>query len=1083
MKFPIPIPTDVPLAKRIRIGALVGGGVLVLAALWYLLGPGATWRYYSDGISIYRPVRGSTASCVVWEAPERMAGEINAETDTYEPCISADGNRMIFTRGRARVNADMFMSTWTGNGWGTPEPLTNVNTVGDELGPALSADGSLLYFYSDRPGGYGWYDIWIARWDGTTYSTPTNAGPSVNTAYNEYGPATTPGGDRLFFASNRPRHDLTEEERLAWHATLREVLTPVDYDIFAADLLINTETGRIDRATTPRFGECSRVQELNSPADEGQVAVTPRGDFIYFSSRREGGEGGFDLYRARSVHGELRKPHNLGSPVNTPANEMDPAVRLEGFQLVFSSNRNPENPQDYQLYSTIARDVFVEFDWSRLRMLWLTLNNIKWWLLALLGAIALLVYLLRNLMDPELRGKRSLLHTCILGSLLAHALLLILFAFWMISQELTKTLKNPAMEVAIDVDALAQDKISLDIREDVTELPTASDVLIVEQVAHRLPIPEFTPPEAIERPVMPQADVQPMTFEAAEAEVARDAPAEAPQTEVVTALPELVMPKMMMAMEQATQPTPEADKPDGPSLDAPLATATPAQREVLESVSEQAIASAPLSPAADASQQTLVSSVTSARNVEANAAAALDAPSALFTNLPAVTVQAAVTMEEFRPTVAADAGRARSESPAMAAGGDSERAAQSVDWSTPDAPQSVRVAAAATPVARAAAAAARAIATTGSDLPVPKLTGLGEISTPQLPSISVASVLRMEDDGHTSPETYMLRKPVQRGKVLESLGGDDETEKAVQRSLKWLAANQEANGHWSMVKHGGEASHDVAATGMALLCFFGWGATHTEDGPYQQATRRAIDWLLVTMKPNGDLRSKDMYDQGIATMALTEAYGLTKDERLLEPAIKAVDFILKAQHKQTGGWRYGPNQPGDTSVFGWQLMALKSAEMAGLEIPETAFAGADTWLKKVGGGQHAGLYGYENRNASRGMTAEGMFCRQLLGLAPTHPMMRESAGYLKTQLTQANDPYYDYYGTLALYQHQGPIWDEWNTRMKQLVMAKQRTDGSAAGSWNPCGPHANRFGRVVTTAMYTLSLEVYYRYLPLYGLR
>lgn len=97
--------------------------------------------------------------------------------------------------------------------------------------------------------------------------------------------------------------------------------------------------------------------------------------------------------------------------------------------------------------------------------------------------------------------------------------------------------------------------------------------------------------------------------------------------------------------------------------------------------------------------------------------------------------------------------------------------------------------------------------------------------------------------------------------------------------------------------------------------------------------------------------------------------------------------------------------------------------------------------------------------------------------------MRETAEYLNTRLPGDPDFYYWYYGTLCLFQHQGPIWDTWNVRLKQRLMTSQVAGGEQAGSWEPQGPNGNRMGRVVTTAMATLSLEVYYRYLPLYGLR
>jgi hypothetical protein len=117
------------------------------------------------------------------------------------------------------------------------------------------------------------------------------------------------------------------------------------------------------------------------------------------------------------------------------------------------------------------------------------------------------------------------------------------------------------------------------------------------------------------------------------------------------------------------------------------------------------------------------------------------------------------------------------------------------------------------------------------------------------------------------------------------------------------------------------------------------------------------------------------------------------------------------------------------------------------------------------------------------MAAEGMFCRQLLGVSGASPKMKETAAYLRTRLPAPNatDYYYWYYGTLSLYQHGGPAWTQWNERIKKLLLSSQNRSGANAGSWDPKGQWHNRMGRVVTTAMATLSLEVYYRYLPIYG--
>jgi hypothetical protein len=119
------------------------------------------------------------------------------------------------------------------------------------------------------------------------------------------------------------------------------------------------------------------------------------------------------------------------------------------------------------------------------------------------------------------------------------------------------------------------------------------------------------------------------------------------------------------------------------------------------------------------------------------------------------------------------------------------------------------------------------------------------------------------------------------------------------------------------------------------------------------------------------------------------------------------------------------------------------------------------------------------------MIAEGMFCRQLLGTPREKQNMKEAAAYLNSKPPDAwkmSYYYYWYYATVALYQHQGPFWRQWNENMKNRLLASQVALGRHKGSWDPVGRHAGYTGRVVSTALATLSLEVYYRYLPLYGL-
>ncbi|HAA87607.1 MAG TPA: hypothetical protein DCE22_05075, partial [Verrucomicrobiales bacterium] len=147
---------------------------------------------------------------------------------------------------------------------------------------------------------------------------------------------------------------------------------------------------------------------------------------------------------------------------------------------------------------------------------------------------------------------------------------------------------------------------------------------------------------------------------------------------------------------------------------------------------------------------------------------------------------------------------------------------------------------------------------------------------------------------------------------------------------------------------------------------------------------------------------------------------------------------------------------------------------------------ARKWFDHAGGGKHGGMYGYTGPEKNKpAMVATGMFCRQLDLAAPTEPRMAESAELLKMRQINVRQPdyYYVYYGTLALYQHQGPVWTDWNERLKETLPLLQKKSGSEKGSWDNSAAHAAAGGRVVSTTLATLSLEVYYRLLPMYGFR
>ena len=336
------------------------------------------------------------------------------------------------------------------------------------------------------------------------------------------------------------------------------------------------------------------------------------------------------------------------------------------------------------------------------------------------------------------------------------------------------------------------------------------------------------------------------------------------------------------------------------------------------------------------------------------------------------------------------------------------------------------------------------------------------------------------------------RTPERRKELVRKMGGSRISEAAVTRALAYLAQNQEPDGRWTYVGEETEQAgkrpankDDTGLTGLAVLCFLAADERPDKACPYRKNVRDGLAYLLARQKADGDLRGAgDMYSHGIATLALGEAAVMTADPKYGQPAVKGARFILAAQNRFTGGWRYVPRSGGDTSVMGWQIMALYSVSRLGIEIPLETRRGAMRWLTRVSRGRQGMLVGYQDANPTRTMTAEGLFVRLLLGQKLTAAQIAEVDAYLKPPNPMEPPNFYSwYYGSLALMQLQDEAWRKWNANVRDRLTSAQERGGKLDGSWDPSQSRwgGERGGRVYTTAVGTLTLEVYYRYLPMLG--
>ena len=337
-------------------------------------------------------------------------------------------------------------------------------------------------------------------------------------------------------------------------------------------------------------------------------------------------------------------------------------------------------------------------------------------------------------------------------------------------------------------------------------------------------------------------------------------------------------------------------------------------------------------------------------------------------------------------------------------------------------------------------------------------------------------------------------------RALMAGGGGKATESAVEAALRWLARHQEEDGHWDSMKYGASSKCDTAMTGLAVLAFLGAG--HTEKaGKYRDNVQRGVYWLISKQNNEGRVLAEGDgpigYNHSIAGLALAEAAGMARVPDTVRAAQAAVDYSVNI-HQDPGaggsdkkGWRYNPKQPGDISVSGWFIMQLKSAKIAGLKVDPSGFQGAINFLDSVEvekanpNEPYSGhRYGYQpGRVLSKHRnTAMGVLGRMFLGWKRED--LQGGVEYMIKEGGVPNwgsvDMYYWYYATIVCFQQGGEIWKKWKEAMIPTLRDNQRHDGDEDGSWDPAGAFGDRWGRVGSTALGCLCVEVYYRYMPMY---
>lgn len=305
----------------------------------------------------------------------------------------------------------------------------------------------------------------------------------------------------------------------------------------------------------------------------------------------------------------------------------------------------------------------------------------------------------------------------------------------------------------------------------------------------------------------------------------------------------------------------------------------------------------------------------------------------------------------------------------------------------------------------------------------------------------------------------------------------------------------------------GSSDFDSGVTGLALLAFFGAGHDGRGTTAEDDAVRKGLKWLRANQDAEGCFgprADRFTYSHACATIAMCEAATFNRSARAWRKSAQAALAFVERCQTPHRGWRYGV-QPGesDVSVTGWMLLALKAGKDAGLDVSDRAIRDGMAFLDALTDGD-TGRTGYQRRGDlpvrppgavdrwparhSEALTAVAVCARIFcsaedslllddakLLMAKKPPVWDETAGSI--------DMYYWYYGTLAMHQLGGAPWEQWNKSLEKAVIQSQVKEGCAEGSWDPKDPWGAEGGRVYSTALMTMCFEVYWRYPRVFGTR
>ncbi len=375
-------------------------------------------------------------------------------------------------------------------------------------------------------------------------------------------------------------------------------------------------------------------------------------------------------------------------------------------------------------------------------------------------------------------------------------------------------------------------------------------------------------------------------------------------------------------------------------------------------------------------------------------------------------------------------------------------------------------------------------------------------------------------------------------RALAKGGGSKASEGAVDAALRWFMRHQSVDGSWDVQTYQnncteagskcepghyerGETSR-AGITGLVVLCYLGAGYDHKTPNRYKTTVAKGIDWLLASQTADGSFMAGAYnYEQAIAVMTMGETFAMTNDVRCKDAALKGWNVMMgrrytaKWNNEEVWGWGdYATPDAGQaikTSATAWAIQAMKSLYAGGLEVGN-APDGLKRYLKaawegtvKLDGKDPRTLDPYKDTSSlsyqfapekdgaaqwnkdgnTHNLPGVGLVSAVFMGMKDNQAMEHTLGNYIITKQLPTTWPtnlYYLYYNTFGTFQLGGQYWTTWNGAMRDLLVQHQRTDaGCFDGSWDNGTNFAAEHGRVMSTALACLSLEVYYRYAQVHG--